>query len=66
MVNRPIVNIFGKLNYALFLALLIALPLPRMILQPIAVAFIIAWVLELRFLPFGKNQLSNRQLSNCQ
>ena len=50
MVNRPIVNIFGKLNYALFLALLIALPLPRMILQPIAVAFIIAWVLECRFL----------------
>ena len=50
MVNRPIVtNIIGKLNYALFLALLIALPLPRVFLQPIAVAWVIAWVLECRF-----------------
>ncbi|MBR4460375.1 MAG: hypothetical protein IKS26_02590, partial [Paludibacteraceae bacterium] len=39
----------GKLNYALFLALLIALPLPRVFLQPIAVAWVIAWVLECRF-----------------
>ena len=60
MVNRPIVNIFGKLNYALFLALLIALPLPRMILQPIAVAFIIAWVLELRFLPGASSRSNGR------
>lgn len=43
-------HLIGKLNYALFLAMLVALPLPRMILQPIAVAFIISWVLELRFL----------------
>ena len=39
----------GKLNYALFLALFIALPLPRVFLQPIAVAWVIAWVLECRF-----------------
>ena len=42
-------SLTGKLNYALFLALLIALPLPRFILQPIAVAWIISWVLECRF-----------------
>ena len=39
----------GKLSNALFLALLIALPMPRFILQPIAVAWIISWVLECRF-----------------
>lgn len=43
-------NWMGKLSFALFLAMLIALPLPRMILQPIAVAWIISWVLEGRFL----------------
>lgn len=47
---RTYQSLAGKLNYALFLALLIALPLPRMILQPIAVAWIISWVLECRFL----------------
>lgn len=43
-------SLTGKLSYALFLALLIALPLPRTILQPIAVAWIISWVLELRWM----------------
>lgn len=56
----------GKLNYALFLALLIALPLPRVFLQPIAVAWAISWLLELRFLNCGKNQLSNCNSSNRQ
>lgn len=53
-------SITGKLNYALFLALLIALPLPRLFLQPVAVAWIISWVLELRFLPAGKHSSANR------
>ena len=48
---RTYQSLTGKLSYALFLALLIALPLPRTILQPIAVAWIISWVLELRWLP---------------
>lgn len=43
-------SLSGKLSYALFLALLIALPLPRFILQPIAVTWIISWVLELRWI----------------
>lgn len=47
---RTYQSLVGKLNYALFLAMLIALPLPRRILQPIAVAWVIAWVLEGRFL----------------
>ena len=46
--------------------MLIALPLPRMILQPIAVAFIISWVLEARFLPFGKSNLQIYSFTNSQ
>jgi len=66
MVNPPIVNIIGKLNYVLFCAMLIALPLPRMILQPVAVAFIISWLLELRFLPVGKHNLQIYKFTNLQ
>ena len=43
-------SLMGKLNYALFLAVMVVLPLPRMIVQPIAVAWVISWVLEGRFL----------------
>ncbi len=50
---RTYQKLAGELNYALFYALLIALPLPRFILQPIAVAWIISWVLECRFVPEG-------------
>ena len=55
-------SVLAKLNYALFLLLLIALPLPRMILQPIAVAWIICWLLEGRFFSKARWKWSSRAL----
>ena len=58
-------DIMGRLNYALFLTVVALLPFPQLFLRYACVAWIIAWVLELRWLEISniKFQLSNSKFT---
>ena len=63
-------DILGRVNYALFVAVVALLPFPQIFLRYACVAWIITWFLELRWLPLSnkKYQISNikYQISNLK